>query len=110
MSTNSHFDQRCYELLQQIPQGKVTTYKEMACALGSKAWRAVGTAMAKNTHLIHIPCHRVVKSDGSIGQYALGAEKKAELLRSEGIAIANQKIQNLDEYLFRFPRSPNTPC
>ena len=92
----SNFNERCYALLAQIPTGKVTTYKEMARALGSNAWRAVGSAMAKNPNLITTPCHRVIRSDGGIGDYALGSEKKAELLRSEGIKIKNDKVSHLD--------------
>ena len=80
MNGDTSFNERCYALLKLIPEGKVTTYKEMADALGTKAWRAVGSAMAKNEHLLVIPCHRVVRSDGTIGEYALGADKKAELL------------------------------
>ena len=102
MNQERNFNERCYELLNKIPKGKVTTYKEMANALGTKAWRAVGTAMAKNVNLINTPCHRVVRSDGTIGQYALGANKKSELLTSEGVKILNNKINNLDKYLFRF--------
>ena len=45
------FDDRCYELLKLIPIGKVTTYKEIARALNTKAWRAVGSAMARNETL-----------------------------------------------------------
>ena len=102
MNQGLSFNERCYELLNRIPRGKVTTYKEMANALGTKAWRAVGTAMAKNIDLINTPCHRVVKSDGTIGQYALGTDKKCELLGSEGVEIMNNKIKNLDKYFFRF--------
>ena len=72
MIVDNNFNQRCYELLKLIPEGKVTTYGEMARALDTKAWRAVGSAMAKNKNLFVIPCHRVVRSDGCIGQYALG--------------------------------------
>ena len=55
MKQDQTFNERCYELLRQIPQGKVTTYAEMARALGSKAWRAVGTAMAKNQAPKRVP-------------------------------------------------------
>ncbi len=96
MNQERNFNERCYELLNKIPKGKVTTYKEMANALGTKAWRAVGTAMAKNADLINTPCHRVVRSDGAIGQYALGTDKKSELLSSEGVEISNNKIKDLD--------------
>ena len=102
MNQERDFNERCYKLLMQIPKGRVTTYKVMANALGTKAWRAVGTAMAKNVNLINTPCHRVVRSDGTIGQYALGTNKKSELLSSEGVEVYNNKIKNLDKYLFRF--------
>ena len=99
---NNVFNQRCYALLKQIPEGKVTTYKEMAKALNSKAWRAVGSAMAKNKNLVVIPCHRVVRSDGTVGQYALGGDKKTELLQSEGVDITNGKVVNLGMCLHAF--------
>lgn len=96
------FDQRCYELLKLIPKGKVTTYKLMAEALGTKAYRAVGNAMAKNPEPIAVPCHRVVKSNGEIGGYALGVEKKIALLESEGVRIENGKVADLAALLYRF--------
>jgi methylated-DNA-[protein]-cysteine S-methyltransferase len=102
MKTNSEFNEQCYALLKQIPAGKVTTYRELAKAMDSRAWRAVGSAMAKNRHLIVIPCHRVVRSDGSVGQYALGSDKKAELLQDEGVTVSNGKVRDLDKYLHRF--------
>ena len=96
------FNEKCYELLKEIPEGKVTTYGEMAKALKSKAWRAVGSAMAKNKNLIVIPCHRVVRSNGTIGQYALGTSKKAELLLSEGVEVRNDRVVDLDNVIHRF--------
>lgn len=102
MNNNKSFNQRCYELLERIPEGKVTTYKEMANALDTKAWRAVGTAMAKNSNLVVIPCHRVVRSDGAIGEYALGPDKKCKLLIKEGVAVENGRIKNLGEVMHRF--------
>ena len=96
------FNEKCYELLMQIPEGKVTTYAEMAKALNTRAWRAVGTAMAKNQKLIEVPCHRVVRSDGTVGQYALGTNKKSELLSSEGVDIQNGKIKNLNKFFHSF--------
>lgn len=102
MENTSTFNEKCYALLKLIPEGKVTTYKEMAQALNTNAWRAVGSAMAKNKTLIKIPCHRVVRSDGTIGEYALGADKKAELLIAEGVLIANGKVQNLSRVFHAF--------
>lgn len=101
-SNNHHFNEKCYALLKLIPEGKVTTYKEMAKALNTKAWRAVGSAMAKNKNLYVIPCHRVVRSDGSVGEYALGSEKKSEILLNEGIEISNGKVTNLTRFMHTF--------
>ena len=95
-----NFQERCYEVISKVPPGKVTTYRDVAIALDSKAWRAVGTAMAKNQRLIEIPCHRVVKSDGAIGEYALGADKKIALLRKEGVAIKDGRVVNLSDVRF----------
>ena len=102
MNNNLDFNEKCYELLKLIPEGKVTTYKEMASALGTKAWRAVGSAMAKNKHLFVIPCHRVVRSDGTIGEYALGSDKKAALLIDEGVTVERGKVINLGAFIHRF--------
>lgn len=94
------FNEQCYKFLKQVPKGKVTTYKEVAKALNSKAYRAVGNAMTKNPYIPIIPCHRVVKSNGEVGGFVLGINKKIKLLRSEGIKILNNKI-NLDKYMFK---------
>lgn len=87
-------------MVSKIPEGKVTTYKKVAEALGKpNSFRAVGNALADNPKPVEIPCHRVVKSNGKIGGYARGDKKKRELLRSEGVKIKKGKI-NLKEYLF----------
>ena len=101
-SVNNSFNERCYELLKLIPEGKVTTYKEIARALQTNAWRAVGSAMAKNEHLFDIPCHRVVRSDGSVGQYALGTDRKVEILIKEGVSVCNDKVNNLEMFMHKF--------
>lgn len=96
------FDKRCYELIREIPAGKVTTYREIARALNTRAWRAVGSAMARNKTLIVVPCHRVVRSDGAVGQYALGGDQKAHMLSSEGVEVENGTIKELEKYLHRY--------
>lgn len=96
------FNEKCYALLPKIPQGKVTTYKEIAKALNTKAYRAVGNAMAKNDQPIIIPCHRVVKSNGEIGNYRLGVTQKKNLLEKEGITIKNNRVERLSEVIYRF--------
>ena len=74
------FDERCHELLLKIPIGRVTTYKEIAHALGCRGYRAVGQSLNRNKKFISVPCHRVVKSSGEVGGYALGKNEKIRLL------------------------------
>jgi methylated-DNA-[protein]-cysteine S-methyltransferase len=100
-----NFSQRCYELLRKIPYGKVTTYKEIALALDTKAFRAVGNAMNKNPDAPKVPCHRVVPSNGTLGGYAFGARKKKLLLESEGVSFDGDKIANFSDTLFSFKQS-----
>ncbi len=97
----STFSQHCYALLQKVPEGKVTTYKALAHALGTKAYRAVGNAMKKNPNAPQIPCHRVINSNSSLGGYSQGISKKIKLLKSEGIEIKNNKI-DLKKFLHKF--------
>jgi len=90
-----------YQLLRKIPRGKVTTYKEIAKALGNKKLaRVVGNILNKNTKPIAIPCHRVVKSDGKLGGFSLGVKKKIELLKKEGIKIKAGKIIDFENRFF----------
>ena len=96
------FDQRCYDLLLQIPKGKVTTYREIAHALGTKAYRAVGQAMNRNPNLVRVPCHRVVKSNGEVGGYAGGLSRKIELLRQEGVDVSESGRIDLSKFLYSF--------
>jgi len=94
------FNQRCYALLCQVPRGRVTTYKAIAEALGTKAYRAVGNAMNRNPRPIEVPCHRVVSSDGRIGGYVEGAQRKFELLKSEGIEVVDGRIVDFKQKCF----------
>lgn len=74
-----------YEEVRKIPRGETRTYKQIAEAIGRpKAFRAVGNALHKNPDLKTIPCHRVVRSDGKMGGYLFGSEKKKALLAKEG--------------------------
>ncbi|MEN6593252.1 MAG: MGMT family protein [Methanobacterium sp.] len=75
-----------------IPYGEVETYKSLAEKLISRAYRAVGTVMAKNPFPLVVPCHRVVKSDLTIGQYGGGRKMKGELLKKEGVHLKGDKI------------------
>ncbi len=82
----TNFQKMVWTELKKIPFGETRTYKEIAIAIGKpKAARAVANACGKNPYPIIIPCHRVVRSDGTIGGYTGdgGVEKKRQLLRQE---------------------------
>ena len=87
------FQKSVYTVVAKIQKGQTITYKEVALAIGnSQAYRAVGTALNKNPTLglprvgqALIPCHRVIKLDGSIGGFAKGTRKKVELLEDEEV-------------------------
>ena len=98
------FNKQCYNLISQIPKGKICTYKQIAKILNTKAYRAVGNAMSKNPNPIIIPCHRVIKSNGCIGGYTLGINKKISLLKKEGIRINKAKIVDLKKYIYSFEK------
>ena len=79
------FTQKVYAVVATIPKGKTMTYKEVAMKIGMPhASRAVGNALGKNTDTKKVPCHRVIRSDGGMGGYAWGVEKKIALLKKEG--------------------------
>ena len=78
------FQQRVWLALRKIPAGKTVTYSEMAARIGSpKAVRAVARACATNTLAVAIPCHRVVRTNGSVSGYRWGVERKRALLERE---------------------------
>ncbi|HET9008819.1 MAG TPA: MGMT family protein [Nitrosarchaeum sp.] len=98
-----NLDKKIYKKLLEVPKGKITTYGELAKAVGLKnGQRAVGKIMNKNPYPVIIPCHRVVKSDGKIGGYAYGEEIKSDMLTREGIVIKNGKILDLENRIHRF--------
>lgn len=98
-----NIDKKIYKKLLEVPKGKITTYGELAKAVGLKnGQRTVGKIMNKNPYPVIIPCHRVVKSDGKIGGYAYGEEIKSDMLTREGIVIKNGKILDLKNKIYRF--------
>ncbi len=96
------FLEQCYALLKQVPKGKITTYKAIAEALGTKAYQAVGSAMHKNPHAPQVPCHRVINFNGEVGGFASGTNTKIKLLKREGILIKDGKVMNIQKYLYKF--------
>ena len=78
------FQQRVWRALQNIPVGRTVSYAELARRIGSpKAVRAVAGACAANNIAVVIPCHRVVRNDGSLSGYAWGVERKRALIAKE---------------------------
>ena len=88
----SEFHRRALSRLRQVPAGSVVSYQALAAAVGApSAQRAVGNTVASNPVAIYVPCHRVIRSDGSIGNYGGGVERKLKLLRAEGFKVDSHR-------------------
>ena len=86
----TEFQIKVWKELSKIPKGEVRTYKQIAKSIGKpKSSRAVANACAKNPYAIVIPCHRVIRSDGTVGGYSGegGVKLKKELLKKEGVRL-----------------------
>lgn len=81
------FSQAAWKAMRRVRAGKVISYAELADKSGSpRAVRAAGSACAKNAIVLVVPCHRIVKTGGALGNYAYGIDKKEWLLVHEGLA------------------------
>lgn len=101
------FEERVWHVMRRIPEGKVTTYALIAKRLNTKAYRAVGNACRKNPYAPAVPCHRVVRSDGTIGGFGgktsgKTVERKTQLLRKENVKVKNGRIADFEKVLFKF--------
>lgn len=114
----SDTQQKIYSLLQSVPEGRVTTYKELAMAIGTKAYRLIGRYMGENPYPFmtcsdpnkRIPCHRVVSSNGTIGGFmgktsGKEIEVKISLLEEERVHVINGKVQGFENLLFTFTKN-----
>lgn len=89
---NTSVSERVWSIVCSIPKGQVLSYAEVAKRAGFPgAARAVGTMM-KNNHDPNRPCHRVIRSDGTVGEYNRGAQRKEILLRKEGVLVRNGRV------------------
>jgi methylated-DNA-[protein]-cysteine S-methyltransferase len=94
-----------YDIVTQIPEGKVTTYGDIARALGHpRASRVIGRILNKNPNPLVTPCHRVIKSDGNIGGYAFGKVRKKELLKKEGLCFIGDSTAEFEKYRIPFQK------
>lgn len=94
---SSPLSERVYKELSKIPKGTVITYKELAKRCGTpNTVRHIATIVGKNPNPITVPCHRVIRSDGAIGEYTFKGKrnpaKKIALLKSEGVKISGNKV------------------
>lgn len=101
-----NYSEKAYQIVSKIPKGKVATYKQIAKIAGvnpqARGPRLVGFYLHKNVDPKKIPCHRVVRSDGTLAKgYAYGGMKKQkEILEKEGIKFDKKCVINLKKYLF----------
>ena len=101
------FERAVWEKALQIPHGEVRPYGWIAAEIGRpKAVRAVGSALGRNPVPLVIPCHRVVRTDGTIGQYALGSDRKRAVLHAEGVDV--ERLEGLARSGVRYIGSDTT--
>ncbi|TLX94505.1 MAG: MGMT family protein [Thaumarchaeota archaeon] len=97
-----NLEHKVYKKLLEVPRGKVTTYSELAKAVGLKnGQRVIGRIMNKNPYPVLIPCHRVILSSGKVGGYAWGQRVKTKMLAKDGVKIKKGKILDSDT-IYRF--------
>jgi len=91
--------------MEKIPKGRVTTYGLVAKKLNTKAYRAVGNACRRNPYAPRVPCHRVVRSDGTVGGFdgktsGKNVKKKIQMLRKEHVEIIDGRIADFAKVIF----------
>lgn len=95
------FYQQVYEATSLVPRGRVSTYAAVARFLGKpKAVRAVGNALHVNPFAPKVPCHRIVKSDGRVGNFVDGTKRKVKILTQEGIRCSVGRVLDWPNKLF----------
>ena len=102
----TEFARRVYDLLRQVPRGRVVSYGELARALGIASPRAVGQALRCNPYAPVVPCHRVIASDGRMGGFqgcrvGPALRRKLNLLAGEGVVFTNGRLKDASQF-YRF--------
>jgi methylated-DNA-[protein]-cysteine S-methyltransferase len=90
-----NFNQKVWAMTARVPAGQVVTYADIAKALGTRGYRAVGNALNRNPYAPKVPCHRVVGSDGSLTGFAGGIPAKRRLLSREGVRFISENKVDL---------------
>lgn len=97
----TEFERQVLVATFKIPKGKISTYKRVAEKIGRpRAYRAVGNALHKNPLAPEVPCHRVIKSDGTFGGNKKAAQSRRDLLQKEGLPIEKDRITISEAILF----------
>lgn len=97
----TQFEKEVYAACKKIPRGRVSTYMTIAKVIGKpKGARAVGNALNRNPYAPSVPCHRVVRSDGTVGGFASGEKKKISILQKEKLIIANGRIVDFGKVFY----------
>jgi methylated-DNA-[protein]-cysteine S-methyltransferase len=81
----TNFEKKVYDALLLIPKGKVTTYKLLGDFIWCNSAQAIGQALTRNPDVPQVPCHRVIKTDGTIWWYAFWVSEKRSILQTEGV-------------------------
>lgn len=97
LSAGMNFNQKVWALTARVPKGRVVTYSDIARALGSTAYRAVGNALNRNPYAPAVPCHRVVGSNGALTGFALGIDEKRKMLANEGVKFVSDMRVDLSQ-------------
>jgi len=101
LSDKTEFEKAVLVTTFKIPNGKVSTYGRIAKRIGRpRAYRAVGNALHKNPLAPIVPCHRVIKADGSFGGNRQAAASRRKLLQKEGIPFKEDKVKMRNDILF----------
>lgn len=101
------FERRVYDLVCKVPAGKVVTYASMARELDCGLAQAIGQALKRNPYAPEVPCHRVIKTDLSIGGYGgktdgVKLKRKLKLLRDEGVKFNGEGRLVTEQALYDF--------
>lgn len=104
------FTEKVYIVLMRVPKGFVTSYRDLAHAIGSRNYRAIGQALKRNPYAPAVPCHRVVSVDGSIGGFmgetsGVAIQKKIAVLAEEKVQVKNNRIVDFEDKRFSFSSS-----
>ena len=93
LTSYTDFARRVWEQVRRVPYGEVRSYKWVGTRVSCRGYRAIGKILSCNPFPILIPCHRIIREDGSLGGYSQGLKVKEELLRMEGVALGRENKQ-----------------